>query len=364
MTGASILMLAPRRIGKTWLLKQIAADMAAEGWLCILVDVEGMQSETVFLRALCHEIEKTQGLSSRILSHFKQRYRQLSTDAGPAGLAQAVGTIDPRDFAETLIEALNDQARKTLILIDEIALFVLALARQDADGTKSLLYHLRKLQQKYPNVSWFLTGSVGLDVVARRHGMLGAMLGYDTFTLDPFTPEAARSYIADLGTQRVVSAPLEFAAGAFEALTHDLGWLSPYYLRQIALQIRPTGASSPNTGRLLTTVDDIAKAFDKLLSPPFRSHFAAWEEHIDKNFEDLDKRRLKALLAIASETKDGALLETFLSRLQPADAALGQRAVKDLLTCLANDGYLTKAGDRWKFQSGLLRRYWQDYVVE
>ena len=57
-TGASVQMLAPRRIGKTWLMDKVADDLEDEGWLCIRVDVEGMRTEEEFLRALCAEIEK------------------------------------------------------------------------------------------------------------------------------------------------------------------------------------------------------------------------------------------------------------------------------------------------------------------
>ena len=51
-------MLAPRRIGKTWLMDKVADDLEDEGWLCIRVDVEGMRTEEEFLRAFGAEIEK------------------------------------------------------------------------------------------------------------------------------------------------------------------------------------------------------------------------------------------------------------------------------------------------------------------
>ena len=44
-------MFAPRRIGKTWLIHKLAEDLRAEGWVTILVDVEGMRTEKEFLRA-------------------------------------------------------------------------------------------------------------------------------------------------------------------------------------------------------------------------------------------------------------------------------------------------------------------------
>ncbi|HEY3719668.1 MAG TPA: hypothetical protein VGL41_05950 [Roseiarcus sp.] len=45
-------MFAPRRIGKTWLMNELAKDLRNEGWITIIVDVEGMRTEEEFLRAL------------------------------------------------------------------------------------------------------------------------------------------------------------------------------------------------------------------------------------------------------------------------------------------------------------------------
>jgi len=358
--GASILMLAPRRIGKTWLLKQIDIDMTKAGWLCIRIDVESTRTEDEFLRALCEEIERKQDLKKRVLSHFSQRFKQLMLDTS-SGLSQAIGKIDPRSFVETLVESLNAEKHKTLILIDEIALFILERVREDPDGTKSLLYHLRKLQQAYENVSWFLTGSVGLDVVARRHGFLGALLGFDTFPLEPFSEAAALSYVEELCTTKQVVQPFQLAEGAFAYLAEQLGWLSPFYLRQIALNVRPGGKLGPGPTLPEASSADIEIALQTMLQPVHRTHFAAWEEHIIKNFEPADKDKLKAILSVASETPDGDIEATFLARLQNSDAAVTVQNLKELLISLANDGYLVKTNNRWKFLSGLLRRYWREY---
>src|SRR4051812_45107238 len=99
LSGASILMLAPRRIGKTWLLRRVEEDMAAEGWLCIPVDVEGKRTEDEFLLELCTAIEKTQGLGSRLLAHIGQRFRQFTTEA-QGGLHEIIGKVDPHTFLE------------------------------------------------------------------------------------------------------------------------------------------------------------------------------------------------------------------------------------------------------------------------
>jgi hypothetical protein len=362
INGISVLMLAPRRIGKTWLMDAVKADMEAFGWLCVRLDVEGVQNEEAFLRELCQEIEKSQDLKTKALAHITQRFRQLLGRVEGGNLAQAIGMIDHRQFLETLVEALNKEQKKTLILIDEIALFILELTKTDPDSARSLLYHLRKLRQVYRNVMWFLTGSVGLDVVGRRHDMYGAMLGIDIVSLEPFTAEAAHSYVEELFDKKLISQPFEFGDGAFEYLVKELGWLSPYHLEQVVKLVGPRLPATTLGNRPIATIADVERAFDKILQPSNRLHFAAWDEHIDKNFPE-DASHMRSILEVACENADGEIEATYLARLSKSDPAFASRQLKNLLTNLANDAYLVKAGQRWKFQSGLLRRYWREYAA-
>jgi hypothetical protein len=341
----------------------VKADMESAGWLCIHLDVEGMQDEESFLRGLCLEIEKSQDLKTRAFAHITQRFRQLTRAVENGNLAQAVGMINHREFLETLVEALNNEQKKTLILIDEIALFILELAKSDPDGARSLLYHLRKLQQGYHNVTWFLTGSVGLDAVGRRHDMYGAVLGYDVFPLEPFTVEAARSYVEELCAQKLVSQPFDFGDGAFESLVRELGWLSPYHLNQIAKLIEPSVPATTQGGRPVATIEDIERAFSKILQPFNRLHFTAWEEHIKKNFPD-DAPHMLAILNLACANSNGEIEATYLAHVSKSDPALASRQLKNLLISLANDAYLVNDGQRWRFRSGLLRRYWLEYIAQ
>lgn len=41
----------------------------------------------------------------------------------------------------------------------------------------------------------------------------------------------------------------------------------------------------------------------------------------------------------------------------------GVKSVKWIVDVLANDGYLVEQKGRWRFRSGLLRRYWERHVL-
>jgi hypothetical protein len=141
-----------------------------------------------------------------------------------------------------------------------------------------------------------------------------------------------------------------------------LGWLSPYYLEALANHIRPTGALG-QSGRPLATREDIDRACDALLAPQQRLHFAAWDEHIEKNFDASDENRLRLLLNYCASSTEGELFSTLHGILYRDDTEIKEKETRDLLTALVGGGYLSvdTAGNRYRFRSGLVQRYWARY---
>lgn len=358
--GRSIQMPAPRRVGKTWLMRRVEEDLAGSGWVTVFIDAEGLRAEDEFLRALCREIDKADDTSNRVFAHLSHRLKKIVSEGWDGNPVNAIGRIDPKQFAEELIASLDAQGRDTLILVDEIALFVTVLFAKDANATRDFLYHLRKLRQAYPRVRWLLTGSIGLDVVARRGRLQGAFVDLDVFALEPFTISAARTYLDRVCGTTAVRRPFALDDAGFVHLVRELGWLSPYYLDMVVDRIQASGPST-ESGLTLALPADIERAFDDILAPPFRVYFATWEEHLDKNFPPDESTLLYAIVGICCEQPDG---ETFATIQARPGCAVATRALKDLLTALAADGILHEVDGRWRFRSGLLRRYWSKYHHE
>ncbi len=344
-------MLAPRRIGKTWLMDRVKEDLEVQEIRVIKVEVAGLGTEQEFLTELCKGIDKAKDIKAQVWTQVLQRIRQATGNNESGTLAQAVGRLDPRQFLETLVEELDKDAATTVVMIDEIALFVQELAKRDPDAARRLLYQIRKLWQGCKNVVWFLTGSIGLDEIGRRHDMAGALLGIEPFSLEPFSADQAHSFFMDLKARSLVGA-FEFAEGGFDYLTTELGWLSPYHLEHILKLVEPADGKA--------TPEDVEAAFVKMLSSARRLHFAGWDEHIDKNFPKDEASNMHLLLAVASRHADGEMEATFLAEL---GVGMPRRKLTNLLTSLSNNAYLIKDGERWRFRSGLLRRYWLEYVV-
>lgn len=359
--GISLHMPAPRRIGKTWTLNRLAEDLRQDGWIAVEVDVEGLRTTEAFARDLCKCIEKQQPIKDRFKAHLSQRVSNVMSGKWGVNPLDALKHVEPTEFVETLIASLHDTGKPAAILIDEVAYFFLALAETNADAARDFAYRLRALQQRYNNVRWLLTGSIGLATIARRYGLEGAFVNFEHFTLEPFTPAQARSYLRDPTIQGKLHQPFNASDADFDHLFTQLGWLTPYYLLMIANEVRP---SLQAQGQTLATAADFDAAVETLLRPNRQSEFAIWREHINKNLPAADRAIATSLLNALSAHPDGESQDTLLAAAQRQDGAVRMRQVRDILTMLFTDGLITRADERYSFRSGLVRRYWREYEAE
>ncbi len=361
--GISIHMPAPRRIGKTWTLNRLASDLAADGWCAIEVDVEGIRTPEAFARELCKRIEAQSTLKAKFEAHFSQRIANLLGGGFGDRPLDALGKVDPLEFLETLIASLDEAGTRSAILIDEIAYFFLHCAEDDPKGANSFAYRLRALEQRYKNVRWVLTGSIGLDTIAKQYGIEGAFVDFETFVLEPFTTEEARSFIRDPEIQQQFNHMFDASDADFDSMFTQLGWLAPFYLKLVANEVRPAEPGADGKPPIVSTAEFEA-AFERLLQPNRQSEFAVWREHVSKNLPTALRQIAMHLLHRLSETPDGEILDTLLARAEQAQKGATKRQVRDVLAILINDGLITKCGDRYAFRSGLVRRYWHEYEAE
>ena len=354
--GRSLLMLVPRRVGKTWLMNKFAEDLESKGWRAVYCDVEGVKTPTDFLKNLCREIQQKESALGNALGRAKHAVSHFFSSGRTDSWSALIAGMDWPDFAHQLVRTLNESEIRTVLLIDELALFILDLFRVNPDDARNFLYLLRSLVQRYPNVRWVFAGSIGLDSVAQNAGVAGALVDYKHFPLDVFSKDIARSYL-DLACQGTFR-PYSLGDAAFDYLAEELGWLSPFYLNVVAEQVRPRDRAQ------IASVEDVSDAFEALLRHEHRTYFSVWHEHIDKNFETNEAKLLRGLLDACARQSAGELVDTLAAQLRVSDL----HELTKRLSLLVTDGYLIEISaeerPRYRFRSGLLRRYWLKFQAQ
>lgn len=357
--GVNIHMPAPRRIGKTWTITRLAEDLRETGWLVVELDVQGLDCPKDFARELCREANKQISLWDALWANIKLRFENIGSGGITGNPMEAIAAADPVALLEKIADALSRQAKPTAILIDEIAFFVLALAEKNPAEAKKFLHRLREIQHTYQQkVHWLVTGSIGLDVVAERFGLGGAFVDLERFDLAPFTEVEARSFLRDDAIQRTFNHQFTASDVDLAFLFTELGWLAPYYLKLVGNAVCPSGPLE-NDVPTATRVDFEA-AFNRLLSPGRKTEFAVWREHIDKNLAPSDRPTARTLLDALSQAADGETLDTLRAKCP----GMTDNRIRSVLGILESDGLVLKEADRYRFRSGLIRRYWKEYEAE
>lgn len=357
--GRNLLMLAPRRIGKTVQINHLRDTAAEHGFRAIVLEVAGFREEKDFFRQLCATLQEELSTGANVMAALSNRLsRLLRGSEGGGDWRQALLQTDWREFASQLLALLDDHQKEPpwLLLVDELPIFVLALReRGGVQAVSDFLYALRNMRQKYRRVRWLYTGSIGLDSVARRDSVEGALNDLDVFPFAPFAPDTARAFLADIAKRRGRT----LNADAAEVILRRLGWLSPYYLEKVA----EDACILAGTGGVLDPPRAEA-ALDRMLDLEKRTYWSTWREHLDRNFLNPECNRLYTVLETVAKSDAGVSSDGLLSALNRGGEPVGEAVLRHLLDTLLADGYLAVDSERrYTFRMNLLREWWLRHVV-
>lgn len=356
-----VLLLAPRRVGKTSLMLKLADDAAAKGFLASYVTVESMTDEVGFVARLLDAAEMLDGakplvqkLQTSALGGLLERVRKL----GPVELRDP--TKEPWDklgeeIARVLLDLARSQKRKMLLLVDEVPVFILQLLKLDPTGgrARSFLHWFRELRQNpqlSPDVRWLVAGSIGLDNVARRMGLSRTINDFYVFDdLGAFQEEKARELVS--AWSQTFNLPLDEPTTA--RLLERVGWLIPYHLQLLFSAIMDErGEKEPVSASLVDAV------YERLIG---RGHyFDHWAERLREELLGPDDKQAMALLSAAARPPEGAALSTLEATLERhiQDADQRDEQLGYLLGVLKSDGYLVEVDEKYRFRSPMLRDFW------
>lgn len=359
----NLLLLAPRRVGKTSVLRRMKSTAVVNGFTGIYLDVSDCADEEHFVERLYSAVIEHHQAAERIWkvvedSWFGRTIGRLKK-VGAAGFAIELSSDELKQWArlgERLAEALAGLEGKTLIQIDELPVFVLKLLNR-ADETqqgriREFLYWMRRLRQEYPNVRWMLAGSIGLDTVASRLNIADSINDLQIESLGAFDAPTAHKLLESLAK----SYDVDLHDSVSKHIQARVGWLIPYYLQLIFNEIR--GDSRP-------TIGYVDQALDRLLQPSHKGYFDYWRQRLRDELGRPDSDYAEMLLHPASRAPDGVRRSKFKLALGRAisNPEVREDKIRYLLDVLANDGYLVEEQELWRFRSPLLREYWSRRVA-
>ena len=358
LDSGHVLLLAPRRVGKSSILARMAVDATEHDFATFQQSVAGCQDELTLVRDLYRAVLEVDGtiiqkLGNKPWATNFARFLPKAATLGPVAFTFDEAAAAPwRDLGEALIRVLSEhQDKKYLFLIDELPLFVLNLLQQDPARARAFLEWFRGVRQRLDNVRWLLAGSVGLDSITRAAGLTSTINDLQAMHLGEFSPQDADGFI----TQATERAGFELDPPTRAYLLGRVGWPIPFFLAHF---IRELDDIRRDGGELDT--HSVDTAFGRLVSVEQRVIYAHWEERLAQQFiqahADLAHDLLDTIAVDPLGPTEEALFVTMVDEKQVA-------ACRMVMNDLLSDGYIVCAEDgRWKFRSPMLHAYWKKFA--
>ena len=353
----SLLLSAPRRIGKSSLAKRLIEEKKQQGWKCVYIDLEETTTEEGFLRLVIEAFKENgiwkqlaEGMSKGLVSVL-DRIEKISL--GPVDL-----NIGKREEQEDLYKNLKELIKHdedTFIVVDELTLFlgILNKSENGAEKVAFILNWLRSLRQvSKTNVRWLFCGSVGL-----RNFTSAMNLGYTINDLMEFgLGELSREEAEGLLSGLCKSEDMEMSEELINYTLDKLHWNIPYFIQVIFSKLAEEYEDE-------VTKESIDIAYNKLCS---ENYLSTWSERLSeyREFEVPARQILKSLSTQPAGMERDAMLNILMtgqdaSRVEEIDYLLSK-----VLEMLENDGYILKMDSIRAFRSPLLRDYWFNKFVQ
>lgn len=353
----SLLLSAPRRIGKSSLAKRLIEEKKAQSWKCVYIDLEQTTTEEGFLRLVIDSFEKN-GIWEQITDGISQGLKSLlerihKVSIGPIGI-----DLSRKEDHEDLYKNLKELIRHdedTLIVVDELTLFLNALLRSENGEEKVsfILNWLRSIRQISGTcIRWLFCGSVGLKNFTASLNLSFTINDLTDFSLDELTRDEAKGLLNGLCNGEGI----EMTDEIIDYILDKLYWNIPYFIQIIFSKI-----SQGYEGAITTA--DIDKAYRELCS---ESYLSTWSERLVeyREFELPARQILKALASRKAGLKRETLLNILMTGKAPSKADETDLLLSNVLQMLENDGYLIRKDALRAFRSPLLRDFWYERFVQ
>jgi uncharacterized protein len=352
---SNLILLAPRRVGKSSLLNRMGEEGPAKGYKTLYLSVPDAEDELEFIKRLVRALHDSEWAPQGWVAALKSKLPHDLEVVLKTSLVELRGkNFDWRRPAEELEAILKTADSKTLLLIDELPLLIGNIVHQDSTGKRAerFLLWLKRLREQY-KPRWFFAGSIGLDSVARRLKLSGTIHDLQPVELGAFSDEKSRSFLIG----RAAHYQWKLTPETVDAIMLAVEWPIPFHLNLVFEELRAVvseGQGSPSP--------DLVEVAMKRLMAHGRIHFDHWDERLAKLLDARFQGFCEMILGLACRETSGVKIATIDIRLGQAinDERERVEMLTQLLDLLISDGYLVRQQDIVRFRSALLRRYWRE----
>lgn len=356
-TNHSLVLSAPRRIGKSSFAKRLVEDKESTGWTCVYIDLEGIQSQDEFLNTLISKFDRSKiwSQAAEVAGGFINRLFEGVKGIGPVKLDFSRPEVSQNLFT-SLSDAI-DHTKDTLIVIDEVPLFLNIIDKEDPSHKNAgfLLNWFRSLRQvSGTKIRWIFCGSVGLHNFTSMRNLSMTINDMVSFDFDALSQEEAEGLILALSG----SLGIPITGKTVQYILDRIEWYIPYFIQLLFTTIK----NYPDAKNGITE-QMVDSAFDYLAHT---DDLSTWYERLAEynGLKEGAELLLNALSMADNGLSRGELLDT-LAQFINEPVANANTKFSLILNMIEHDGYIMRvSGGIRRFHSPLLKKWWYSKFVE
>lgn len=354
--GNSLILSAPRRVGKTSFAKKLLEIAGKNNWNTLEINLEEVRSEEGFIKLFIDKLyeanwwQKTKKNTKQAVHDILQSIK-LSFEMGDAK-ASLEWKIIKADVYNSL-KRLIEHEKETLIMIDEITILLNSFIKNDKEnGIRDVEYFLNWLRSfrmvTGTKIRWIFCSSIGIDNFTSINNLSYTLNDIDSLPIDEFGKEKAKDFIKQLSDSENIA----FKENDITYMLDTLGWSLPYFIQILFSNINQLVKIQ---GKEISkgTID---LAYSMLIN---EKHLNTWDERLKEYgvYDPYARTILKHLCKIKEGESRDNLFNKLYSKIKNIEKT--ENYLNKLLYMLKNDGYITDTSDmKYKFRSPLLRDFW------
>ncbi len=356
-----VLLTGQRRMGKTSVVMELGRRLETSDWAFLFADVEGATCAEDAIAEIARAVHPVRPISSRFANGMKRwlnvNVEEINAYDFSVKIRAGLDTGSWRRHGEQLLNACSMHDKPVLLVIDELPIFLKRMVQHDGDAGRvdEFLSWLRKALQSHGENSpvLIISGSIGLEPLVRRLGISDRINHLYPYRLAPWDRDTSIDCFNLLAENYELNVENGVAGEVYETLGVGI----PHHVQSFFARMRDFTVMR---GQDRILVEDVGTVYrTELLGPPGQNDLVHYETRLKEALEDENYSIAMEILAEAATqdlfTHDARrCLEQLYSNVVD-DVS---RRTMDTLEVLVHDGYLSPAGDGYRFPSRLLKDWW------
>jgi hypothetical protein len=367
----SVLLIAPRRFGKTSIMRGLEKELLKRGKISVFLEIEDVHSPQRFISEIIMALVENERIRKKtkvfhalrkgtkwIKENIKENIEEIGISEFKVKLRSNIEEDLKKDWVERsrqIFEIIGREGSEIYVVIDEFPVAIKNMSKIDQNETENFLHWFRKLRQLTRNLRFIAGGSVSIDRVLRDVGGVSTINDFKRVRIGGFQQEVALSVI-----EKVFKGEgWEYKTILGEKILDCIGEAYiPYFIAVMLSAIKEEKILKGNKidEELIETVYNF-----RILGNEGKYYFEHYFQRLRIFYTGMEEKAAKAILRRVC-SQDYYPIELAFGIFEKETGQDDYEKFMDLIADLSNDFYIEHDPQKGlKFYSKILRDWWRIY---